>query len=253
MDDMNDDLPYAAKRTPVAWVSDLIKDALPVTLELSFFSLIVALIVAVPTAIVSGLKKGSVFDTIATVLAFLGISMPNFWLGIMLIVFFAVKMRWLPAAGYYMMEEGITKNLRSMVLPSLALGIPMSTQLMRYLRAGVLRTMQEDYVLTARMKGIPEWQVTLKHIVRNALIPFVHALGFQVGYLLGGTVIIEEVFALPGIGRLAVGSVFDRDYQVVQGVVLMVAVFFILVNIVVDIIYSILDPRIRLGAEAVEL
>lgn len=230
-------------------VTQLIRDSLPVTLELSLFSLTVALLIAVPTAILSALKKGSAFDTIATVLAFLGISMPNFWLGIMLIVFFAVRLNWLPAAGYYAFEEGLTKNVGAMVLPSLALGIPMSTQLMRYLRTGVLRTMREDYVTTARMKGVPERQVVVKHIVKNALIPFVTALGFQVGYLLGGTVVIEEVFALPGMGRLAVGAISDRDYQVVQGVVLLVAVLFVLINILVDILYSVLDPRIRLGAD----
>jgi peptide/nickel transport system permease protein len=138
-------------------------------------------------------------------------------------------------------------NLRAMVLPSLALGIPISTQLMRYLRAGLLRVLDEDHVLTARMKGLLERRVLVAHVLKNALVPFVTIVGIQVGYLLAGAVVIEEVFALPGMGRLALASVFDRDYQIIQGVVLVAACLFVFINFLVDILYAVLDPRIRLG------
>jgi peptide/nickel transport system permease protein len=239
---------YLSKR-PVA---EYITRSFLVTLELSLGAMLVALAIAIPTAIVSAVKKGSAFDLVATVLAFGGISMPTFWLGILLMLLFAVRLQVLPAVGYVNPTESLMGNLRAMVLPSLALGIPISTQLMRYLRAGLLRVLDEDHVLTARMKGLRERRVLVAHVLKNALIPFVTIVGIQVGYLLAGAVVIEEVFALPGMGRLALASVFDRDYQIIQGVVLVAACLFVFINFIVDILYAVLDPRIRLGGGARE-
>jgi peptide/nickel transport system permease protein len=239
---------YLSKR-PVA---EYITRSFLVTLELSLGAMLVALAIAIPTAIVSAVKKGSAFDLVATVLAFGGISMPTFWLGILLMLLFAVRLQVLPAVGYVNPTESLMGNLRAMVLPSLALGIPISTQLMRYLRAGLLRVLDEDHVLTARMKGLRERRVLVAHVLKNALIPFVTIVGIQVGYLLAGAVVIEEVFALPGMGRLALASVFDRDYQIIQGVVLVAACIFVFINFIVDILYAVLDPRIRLGGGARE-
>ena len=239
---------YLSKR-PVA---EYITRSFLVTLELSLGAMLVALAIAIPTAIVSAVKRGSAFDLVATVLAFGGISIPTFWLGILLMLLFAVRLQVLPAVGYVNPTESLMGNLRAMVLPSLALGIPISTQLMRYLRAGLLRVLDEDHVLTARMKGLRERRVLVAHVLKNALIPFVTIVGIQVGYLLAGAVVIEEVFALPGMGRLALASVFDRDYQIIQGVVLVAACLFVFINFIVDILYAVLDPRIRLGGGARE-
>ena len=181
---------------------------------------------------------------------FIGISIPSFMLAIVLVYVFALTLRWLPATGFVALAADPIGNLRSMILPALTLGIVLSTQFMRYLRAGVLDVLHADYVTTARAKGVRERTVILRHVVRNALIPFVTVLGLQLGYLLSGAVIIEVVFALPGMGRLALNSLASRDYEVVAGVVLIMATIFVLINLVVDILYNVLDPRIRLSGGA---
>jgi len=234
---------YFSKQT----VAHLVAGALPVTLELTVLALLVALIIAVPTAIVSAVRVGSWFDVGAAGISFVGLSIPGFWLGIMLIYLFAVQLRWLPAGGFQPIEKGIGANLQSMILPAIALGTFASTQLMRYLRASLLDVLHADYVRTARAKGLREWAVLIRHAVRNALIPFATVLGVQMGYLLGGTVITESVFALPGMGRLVLTSVQNRDYQVVTGIIFLIAAAFVLINLLVDLLYPVLDPRVRLG------
>lgn len=228
-------------------VTQLVGNALPVTLELAMLSLLVAVLIAVPTGIVSAVKAGSWFDLAAAALGFIGLSIPSFWLGIVLIYVFAVYLQVLPAGGFTPISGGIGANLQSMILPSIALGTFASTQLMRYLRASLLDVLHADYIRTARAKGLREKSVLVGHAVRNALIPFTTVLGVQMGYLLGGTVIAESVFALPGIGRLVLTAVLNRDYQVATGIIFLIAASFVLINLVVDMLYPALDPRVRLA------
>ncbi|HEV2438671.1 MAG TPA: ABC transporter permease [bacterium] len=228
-------------------VLQLVAKASLVTVELAVLALVVAVVIAVPAGIVSAVRPGSWFDLTATALGFGGLSIPGFWLGIMLIYVFSVYLRWLPAGGFTPLSSGLLPNLRSMVLPAIALGTFASTQLMRYLRASMLEVLGADFTRTARAKGLPEFVVLARHAMRNALIPFVTVLGVQMGYLLGGTVITESVFALPGIGRLVLNAILNRDYQVAAGIILLIATTFVLVNLAVDLLYPVLDPRVRLG------
>ena len=225
----------------------LVGRAFPVTLELAILSLLIAILIAVPSGIVSAVKPSSWFDLGATAAGFVGLSIPGFWLGIMLIYLFGAELRWLPAGGFVPLSRGLGANLRSMILPAIALGTFASTQLMRYLRAGMLDVLNADYIRTARAKGVAAAAVLVRHAMRNALIPFMTVLGVQMGYLLGGTVITESVFALPGVGRLVLNAILNRDYQVAVGIILLIAAAFVLVNLVVDLLYPVLDPRVRLG------
>ncbi len=234
---------YFSRQTVV----QLVGNALPVTLELAILSLLVAVVIAVPAGILSAVKVGSWFDVAAAAVSFVGLSIPGFWLGIMLIYVFGVYFQILPAGGFTPLERGLVANLQSMILPAIALGTFASTQLMRYLRASLLDVLNADYIRTARAKGVREWAVLVRHAVRNALIPFTTVLGVQMGYLLGGTVIIESVFALPGMGRLVLTAILNRDYQVATGIILLIAAAFVLINLVVDLLYPVLDPRVRLA------
>jgi peptide/nickel transport system permease protein len=231
-------------------VTQLVGNALPVTVQLALMSLLVAVLIAVPTGIVSAVKAGSWFDVGAAALGFVGLSIPGFWLGIMLIYVFGVYLQVLPAGGFVAVQDGLGANLRSMILPAIALGTFASTQLMRYLRASLLDVLNADYIRTARAKGVREWAVLIRHAVRNALIPFTTVLGVQMGYLLGGTVITEQVFALPGIGRLVLSAVLNRDYQVATGIIFLIAAAFVVINLLVDLLYPVLDPRVRLGGSS---
>lgn len=230
-------------------VTYLIGRAMPVSLELMLFTILIALTIAVPAAIISAVKKNTWIDVVVTLGSFTGLSLPAFWLAIMVIYLFAVNLRILPATGFVRLEEGLWPNLRSMILPSFTLGILYSTGLMRFLRAGLLDVLNEDYVRTARMKGVIEWRVLSRHVLKNALIPFVTILGLEMAWLLGGSVFIENVFSLPGMGRLALNAIFQRDYSLVQGIVLVMASLFLLTNLVVDILYAFLDPRVRMGGK----
>jgi peptide/nickel transport system permease protein len=225
-------------------------EAFPVTLELTLLSLLVALLIAVPAGILAGVRQHTWVDLLARSIAFLGQAIPGFWLGLMLILLFSVRFPIFPSFGFTSFTDDPVANLKSMVLPSFTLGVYVAAPLTRYLRASVIRTLGEDYVLTARAKGIRARRVIARHVVRNSLIPFVTQLGLQFAYLLGGAVVIEQVFSLPGMGQLALTAFRSRDYPVVQGVVLVIASGFVLINLAVDILYSVLDPRIRLeGAQ----
>jgi peptide/nickel transport system permease protein len=234
---------YFSRQTVV----QLVSNALPVTVELALLSLLVAVVIAVPTGIISAVRAGSWFDLGAAALGFVGLSIPGFWLGIMLIYVFAVYLQQLPAGGFTPLSAGLVPNLQSMILPAIALGTFASTQLMRYLRASLLDVLHADYIRTARAKGLRERLVLVRHAVRNALIPFITVLGVQMGYLLGGTVITEQVFALPGIGRLVLTAVLNRDYQVATGIIFLIAAAFVIINLLVDLLYPVLDPRVRLA------
>jgi len=234
-------------RQPV-WT--LLGRALPVTAYLAGFSLLIALLIAVPTGILAALKRNTWADVACTTWALLGVSIPGFWLGIQFVYLFGARLQWVPLQGYVGPRDDLGNSVRTMLLPALTLGVFLSGPLMRYLRGSVLQTLSQEYVTVARAKGLAERRVVLRHVLRNSLIPFVTVLGVQLGYLLGGAVVIETVFTLPGIGYLAVGAINDRDYPVVQGVVLVVATAFVLINILVDVVTSVLDPRIRAGRGA---
>jgi peptide/nickel transport system permease protein len=229
-------------------VAQVITTGLPKTLSLAAVSFVIALIIAVPAGIIAALKRNSVFDYGASVVAFIGVSMPSFWVGIILILIFAVHLGWLPAIGYSeITEEGFGEWFKRLILPSLAIGTGYSAILMRFVRAGLLEVLGSDYVRTARAKGVRERSVVLRHALRNSLIPVVTVIGIQLALLLSGAVVVETVFSIRGIGRILVGAIFDRDYPIVQGVILLVAVIFVLANLIVDIVYTFLDPRIRYG------
>lgn len=229
-------------------VADIIKSGLPKTLSLAAVSFVIALVIAVPAGIVAALNRNTAIDYIASIVAFIGVSMPSFWFGIILILIFAVQLRWLPAIGYSEIgEDGVVEWLRRLILPSLAIGAGYSAILMRFVRAGLLEVLGSDYVRTARAKGLREKAVILRHALRNALIPVVTVIGIQLALLLSGAVVTETVFSIRGLGRILVGAIFDRDYPIVQGVILLIAVIFVLANLVVDIIYTFLDPRIHYG------
>lgn len=214
----------------------LILERMPATLELAFAALAVALVVAIPAGVLSAVKRGTWIDTISMTLALIGLSMPHFWLGIMFIMVFSVQLGWLPTSG--------RGTFAQMVMPSLALGVSLIALFARLTRSAMLEVLGQDYVRTARAKGLSDFSVVGKHALRNALIPLVTVIGMEFGFLLGGAVIIETVFAWPGVGRLIVQSILDRDYPVVQAAVMMLAIIFVTVNFAVDLIYVWLDPNI---------
>ncbi len=229
-------------------VTGAIASGLPKTLSLAALSFLIAIVIAVPAGVAAALRRNTFVDYAASVLAFVGVSMPSFWFGIILILVFAVWLGWLPATGYAeLTDDGFVEWLRRLILPSLAIGAGYAAILMRFVRAGLLEVLGSDYVRTARAKGARERTVIVRHALRNALIPVVTIAGIQLALLLSGAVVVETVFSIRGIGRILVGAIFDRDYPMVQGVILLVAVIFVLANLVVDIVYTFLDPRIHYG------
>ena len=227
-------------------VTEAILQRLPVTLELLGAALAVSLAIAIPAGIVSAVKRNSGVDLASTVFALIGFSLPNFWLGLILIYVFALLLRWLPPSGFAPLPA-LADNARSLILPALTLGTALAALITRQLRSGMLEVLRQDYVRTAQAKGLGQGAVVAKHALKNALIAVVTVIGLQIGGLLGNTIITESLFALPGVGRLMIDAVFSRDFFIVQGVVLFLAVGYVLSNLIVDILYSYLDPRIRLG------
>jgi peptide/nickel transport system permease protein len=226
-------------------VRGAIASGLPKTLSIAALAFILATAIAIPAGILAALKRNSFADFVVSLIAFLGVSMPSFWFGIILIIVFAVKLGWLPSLGYASLtEDGVWEWFRHLILPSLAVGAGYAAILMRFVRAGLLEAMSSDYIRTARAKGLSERHVVVWHGLRNSLIPVVTVAGIQVALLLSGAVVIETVFSIRGIGRLLVGAIFDKDYPMVQGTILVVAVIFVLANLIVDIVYTMLDPRI---------
>ena len=227
-------------------VTEAILQRLPVTLELLGAALAVSLAIAIPAGIVSAVKRNSGVDLASTVFALIGFSLPNFWLGLILIYVFALLLRWLPPSGFAPLPA-LADNARSLILPALTLGTALAALITRQLRSGMLEVLRQDYVRTAQAKGLGQGVVVAKHALKNALIAVVTVIGLQIGGLLGNTIITESLFALPGVGRLMIDAVFSRDFFIVQGVVLFLAVGYVLSNLIVDVLYSYLDPRVRLG------
>lgn len=218
---------------------------LPVTLEVTALAVGMAILLAIPAGVISAVRQNAFGDLLARLLALTGLSVPNFLIGTLLILFVSLYLPIFPTTGYVPPSEGLMANLRSVFLPSISLSLGMSASLMRMTRSSLLEELRHDYIRTARGKGLAENVVILRHALRNALIPVVTVIGIRIGYLLGGTVIIEEIFSLPGMGRLALNAIYQRDYPIVQGTVLFIAFAFVLVNMVTDLTYSLLDPRIR--------
>jgi peptide/nickel transport system permease protein len=228
-------------------VMQLIGQRLPATLWLSFSAMVLSLIIALPLGLLAAVKRNSAADMGATAFAILGISMPNFWSGILLVLIFSIWLGWLPSIGYVSPFDDFGRSLRHLILPAFTLGWALAGVTTRLARSSLLEELGKDYVRTARSKGLAERAVLLRHVLRNALIPTVTMIGLQMGFLIGGTVVVETVFAWPGVGLLVVDSIFSRDYPVVQGVVLVIAVIVVAINLLVDVTYTVLDPRIRLG------
>jgi peptide/nickel transport system permease protein len=217
----------------------------PVTLELSLMALLVALVIAVPLGVIAAMQRGRLADSLASLFALLGIAAPSFWIAILLILLFSLKLRLFPPTGFVLFSENPLENLRVMFLPALALGLSLAAATTRIVRSSLLEVLSLDYIRTGRAKGLGERAVVYRHALRNALIPVVTVIGLQVGNLLGGTVIIEQIFGLPGVGRFALEGINLRDYPVVQGTVLVVAGAFVFVNVLVDVLYALIDPRVR--------
>ena len=222
---------------------------LPVTIELAIVALTVAWAIAVPAGVLAAWKRRSAVDYAATTVALAGISIPNFWLGIMLIYLFAVNLRWLPPSGYVEPWIDPLRSLTLMIMPATVLGTALAALVMRLLRSSMLEVLGSEFIRTAQAKGLSDKVVIVKHALKNAMIPVATVMGLQLGGLLGGAVITEQIFAVPGIGRLAIESILTRDYPMVQGVVLCSATAIVFVNFSVDILYSVLDPRIGLVEE----
>ena len=224
-----------------------IKARLPVTAQLAIMTMLVALAIALPVGIISAARPRSWLDGIGSTAAIAGLAIPDFWLGILLITVFALGLGLLPPSGFKPLGEGIGQNLQLMILPALTLGVSQAAVLMRQIRAALLEVLRHDYITTARSKGLRDELVVRRHALKNALIPVVTIIGLQTGRLFGGAVIVETIFALPGIGRVAADSIFFRDYAMLQGAILVLALAVLLMNLVTDVLYSYLDPRIRYG------
>lgn len=220
-------------------VIDLIMEKAGATLALAAGGMVVAILIAFPVGILSAVKRGTGVDIFGRIFSLMGISFPNFWLGIMLILIFAVNLQWLPSSGF----DGFS----NLILPSITLGMILSGILARLVRSSMLEVLNQQYVSTAKAKGISDWAVIIKHAFRNALLPTITFIGLQFGSLLGGTVIVEQIFAWPGIGRLIIDAINQRDYPVVQGGVIFLAIIMVVVNLIVDLSYSFIDPRIKTG------
>jgi len=226
-------------------VTALIAEKLPLTIELAAIAIVIALAIGIPAGIVSAVYKGTWLDYAANAVALWGLSTPNFWLGIMLILLFAVQLGWLPASGYVSPFEDLRANLAAMIMPAFVLGNAIAAVLMRHTRSAMLQVLSSDYVRTARAKGLDERVVVLKHALRNALVPIITLGALELGTLLSGAVLTEQVFTIPGFGKLIVDAVFNRDYAVVQGVVLFTATAYIVLNLLADIAYFAVNPRLR--------
>jgi peptide/nickel transport system permease protein len=238
------DLGYSV-RSGQSVMSEILR-SFPVTLELALFSMVIALTLGLPIGILSAVRRDTPVDLFGRLFALVGLALPNFWLGTLIILVLSVVFGIMPNSGDYVsFTEAPLKNLSQLFFPAITLGFAFTASIMRTTRSAMLEVLRQDYVRTARGKGVLERNVIVTHSLRNALIPLITIIGVEFGYLLGGAVIVENVFALPGIGRLIINGIDQRDYAVVQGTVLFVAICFVLINLLVDIIYAYSDPRIR--------
>ena len=226
-------------------VRNLIAQRVPATIQLGLAATLVGLLLGVPVAVVSALKPGSLIDRMLSGWSALALGVPTFWLGILLILLFAVQLHWLPSASNYVsIFESPWQALRNIILPALTLGVYVSGIFARFLRASLLGELKADYVRTARSKGLPERDVVGRHVMRNALLPFVTIVGLTMAHFIGGTVVTEQVFTYPGLGRLLIQAISSRDYPLIQGCILFILIIFVVINLLVDVLYAYIDPRI---------
>jgi peptide/nickel transport system permease protein len=228
-------------------ITTLILQKLPVTLQLSAMAFVIALAIGIPLGVLAAVKKGTKLDWLASSIGLLGLSVPTFWLGIVLILLVSVDLGWLPPSGYVPLGQDPLQSLRTTIMPAFVLGNAIAAIIMRHTRSAMRSALAQDYVRTARAKGLPERIVVWRHALRNALIPIVTMAGLQLGTLLSGAVLTEQVFNIPGIGLLVVDAVFNRDYPVIQGVVLVTALLYVLINLATDILYAAINPKLRGG------
>lgn len=228
-------------------VTEALLDRAQPTLLLTFYALAIQILIGVTFGVIAAVKHNTYIDRVLMVISISGAAIPNFFLGIMLILFFAVRLGWMPSGGFTSITEDPQAHFKAMILPAFALGFSSAGLLARLVRSSMLDVMREDYIRTALAKGLPERVTVMRHALRNALIPAITVIGFSLGALLGGAVVTETVFTIPGMGRLVVQSVQRRDYPVIQGAVMLIATFYVLANLMVDILYVYIDPRIRYG------
>jgi peptide/nickel transport system permease protein len=227
-------------------VGHTIVTRMPLTLELAVLSMLIAVILGIPAGVIAAVRQGKASDYLARIAALIGLSVPHFWLGLLMILWFAVDLQWLPATGYVTLRDPI-ENLRHMLMPCLVLGLGFAAVQMRQVRSSMLTTLEADYVRTARAKGVSERNVITRHALRNSLITVTTLIGLEFGVLISGAVVTEKVFGIPGFGALSVDAINARDYALIQGIVLVVAVGYVIVNLLADVVYSLLDPRIRIA------
>ncbi len=223
---------------------------LPLSLELTLLALCLALLIGIPQGILASLRRNPVADVTNRMVGLLGLSLPQFWLASLMVLAFSSVRGWIPMGNYIKLTANPLRNLQMLLLPALAIGIGLAAVIMRYTRNSMLEVLQMEYVRTARAKGLKRRVVILRHALKNAILPVITVAGFNTGYLLGGAIVIEEVFALPGMGRLALYAIYQRDYPLIQGIVLVIAALFVVVNLITDLIYAMVDPRIRLDEPA---
>jgi peptide/nickel transport system permease protein len=226
-------------------VLSLLAQKLPVTLQLACMGFIIAVLIGVPTGVISAWRRNSAWDYMVNVIGLGGLSVPPFWLGIMLILLISVHLGWLPPSGYVPLGEDWQQSLATTIMPAFVLGAATSAVLMRHTRSAMLTALDQDYIRTARAKGLREYRVIIRHALRNALVPVVTLGALEFGTLLSGAVLTEQIFSIPGFGKLIVDAVFNRDYPVVQGVVLVTAFLFVVLNLAADILYVVINPRLR--------
>lgn len=231
-------------------VFDTVMARMPATLQLSIAAMLMSILIAIPLGILAAVKHNTIWDNIATLFATVGVSLPRFWFGLVTIIFFALRLGWLPSYGIAYIEEGLGKYLRHLILPAASLGLGMAATLARMTRSSMLDVLGQDYIRFARAKGLKEGDVIWGHALKNALIPVITVLGTQFGALLGGAIVTETIFAWPGVGRLAVNSIARRDFPMIQGNTLIICTGFVLVNLLVDILYSVINPRITFDGKA---
>lgn len=228
-----------------ASVTEKIATRLPVTLELTLLAMLIAVAIALPMGVLSATHRNGILDSVASFVSMIGVAVPHFWLAMMLVLLFAVNLHWLPASGFTPIAEDLGDNLRRMILPAFSVGLGFAATIMRQTRSNMIDVMNMDYISTAKAKGMSNGVIVWKHGVRNALIPVITVIGMQTGRLFGGAIVIESIFGLPGLGTAIIQSIYSRDYQMTMGCVMMVAVIIIVINTLVDLLYIVIDPRIR--------
>ena len=241
---LHGDLGYSL-RTGRQVLPDILQ-RLPLSFELTVFALFLALLIGIPLGIIGAVKKNPILDIVIRITGLLGLSLPQFWLASLMVIAFSSFRGFIPMGNYIPFTQAPLENIRMMLLPSLAIGIGLAAVIMRYMRNSMLEVMQMDYIRTAQAKGLKRKVVISRHALKNAILPVITIAGFNTGYLLGGAIVIEEVFALPGMGRLVLYAIYQRDYPLIQGIVLIIALMFVLINLLTDLLYAAIDPRIRL-------